>query len=148
MKIVAFDTESTDLKAMMGRLLCASFQEIGSGKECYTFRVKKFDDAKLALACRDALEQYNLVVTWNGKLHDIPLLNARLAKAHERPVHLQWHLDLMWYAGGSSMKIGSRKLVNVQKYLGLGEEKTEISWDVWQRAATGDNEAMEEVVGH
>src|SRR5256885_15997817 len=121
MKIVCFDTESTDLKAMMGRLLCASFQEIDGDAECYTFRVKKFDDAQLARACRDALERYNLVVTWNGKLHDIPLLNARLAKVHDRPVHLQCHLDLMWYAGGSSRRIACRKWDNVQNDRSLVE---------------------------
>jgi hypothetical protein len=54
----------------------------------------------------------------------------------------------MWYAGGSSMRIGSRKLDNVQKYFKLGEEKTPIDWEQWQAVATGDPKAMKAVVAH
>lgn len=155
MKIVFADTESTDLKAMMGRILCASFVTLDG--EPYTFRFdekpwigkNKIDDAKLCVAIRDELEKFNLIVGWNSKLHDIPLLNARLAKAGQRPYHCQnFHLDAMWYAGGSSMKIGSRKLDNVAKFFSLNEQKTDISWDEWQLAGAGDKAAMQTVVHH
>ncbi len=46
------------------------------------------------------------------------------------------------------MRVGSRKLVNVQKFLGLQESKTELNWETWQRAATGNKKAMNEVVTH
>lgn len=154
MKIAFFDTESTDLKAMMGRLLCATVKTIDGSM--VTYRIDEaphkgrsaIDDSKLCVALRDTLEEANLIVGWNSKLHDIPLLNARLAKAGHRPFQPQMHLDLMWYAGGSSMKIGSRKLDNVAKYFELPSQKTPISWDMWQRAASGDKEAMDIVVEH
>ena len=155
MKIVFMDTESTDLKAMMGRILCASFVTLDG--EPYTFRFdekpwigkNKIDDSRLCVAVRDELEKFNLIVGWNSKLHDVPLLNARLAKAGQRPYHCQnFHLDAMWYAGGSSMKIGSRKLDNVSKYFDVDDRKTEISWDQWQLAGAGDKSAMKEVVVH
>ena len=155
MRTVFFDTESTDLKAMMGRILCASFVPLEG--EPYTFRFdekpwkgkNQIDDSKLCIAIRDELEKYNLIVGWNSKLHDIPLLNARLAKAGERPYACpNFHLDAMWYAGGSSMKIGSRKLDNVAKYFSLNSQKTEITWDDWQLAGTGDAEAMKTVIYH
>lgn len=149
------DTESTDLKAMMGRILCASFVTL-DGKP-YTFRADMapwkskdpIDDSRLCVAIRDELEKFNLIVGWNSKLHDIPLLNARLSKVGERPYHCQnFHLDAMWYAGGSSQKIGSRKLDNVAKFYGLNDQKTEITWDDWQRAGAGDVKAMKTVVHH
>lgn len=154
MRVVFWDTESTDLRAMMGRILCASFVTLEG--EPYTFRADRkpwksadpIDDSKLCLAIREELETYNMVVGWNSKLHDVPLLNARLAKYGERRVRPQFHLDLMWYAGGSSMKIGSKKLDNVAKYFCLPSQKTPISWDDWQRAGAGDKKAMEEVVTH
>lgn len=162
MKVLVFDTESTDLKAMMGRILCASFAwmetkdgttEVGVP---FTFRAdqkpwrgkRMIDDSSLCVAVRDQLEQANVIVGWNSKLHDVPLLNARLAKAGQRAFNPHMHLDLMWYAGGSSMKIGSRKLDNVAKYFELPAQKTAISWDEWQSAGAGDREAMDTVVEH
>jgi len=149
------DTESTSLTAIMGRLLCASF--VGLEGEPHTFRLDTppykskdvIDDSRLAVAIRDELEKANLIVGWNSKLHDVPLLNARLSKAGERPYHCQnFHLDAMWYAGGSSQKIGSRKLDNVAKFYGLADQKTELSWETWQRAGAKDKKAMDEVVAH
>jgi hypothetical protein len=54
----------------------------------------------------------------------------------------------MYYAGGTSNRIGSRKLKNVQQFLKLPDEKTEIEWDDWKRAALGDRKAMRTVVQH
>lgn len=158
MRIVAFDLETTNLSALMGRILCASFYPIIEGKKtkAYTFRLddKKYtgrsriDDNKLAVAIRDELEKYNMIIGWNSKLFDAPLLNARLAKVNARPLRAQFHLDLMYYAGGGSMRIGSKKLVNVQKFFGLTESKTDITWDNWNLAAGGDKAALDEVVHH
>jgi DNA polymerase elongation subunit (family B) len=158
MRIVAWDLETSDLKALMGRIFCCSFLPIIDGVESkpYTFHLhegrfkgaSKIDDSRLCTAIRDELEKYNCIVGWNSKLFDLPLLNARLAKHGSRPVRPQFHADMMWYAGGSSMRIGSRKLVNVQKYFKLGEEKTDIDWEVWQAVATGDTKAMKIVVEH
>ena len=142
----------------MGRIFCCSFLPIRDGvvDKPYTFHLQesrlkgssKIDDSKLCIAIRDELERYNLIVGWNSKLFDLPLLNARLAKHGQRPCRVQFHGDMMWYAGGSSMRIGSRKLVNVQKFFKLGEEKTEIDWEDWQKVATGDQKAMKKVVEH
>src|SRR5205085_11769652 len=96
----------------------------------------------------DELETYNMIVGWNSRLFDLPLLNARLAKHGERPCRPQFHVDAMYYAGGGSMRIGSRKLENVQKYFKLGDEKTAIDWEQWQAVATGDATAMKAVVEH
>lgn len=155
MKIVFFDMECTDLKALMGRLLCTSFKPFGG--DPYTFRVDRkpwksidpIDDSRLAVAARDELEKHNLIVGWNSKMFDVPFLNARLAKANERPLQvLNFHADLMWYAGGCSMRIGSKRLENVQKFFNLDQEKTPLDWEEWQRAALGSKAAMQRVVEH
>jgi len=154
-----WDLETTNLSGLMGRILCASFCRVIDEQhptKPYTFRLddpkysgrNQIDDNKLAVAIRDELEKFHLIVGWNSKLFDAPFLNARLAKAGSRPLHPQLHLDLMYYAGGSSMRIGSKKLVNVQKFFNLPEAKTEISWDNWNLAAGGDQDALDEVVNH
>lgn len=158
MKIVAWDLETSDLKALMARIFCCSFMPIVDGVKTkpYTFHLQegrfkgksKIDDSRLCIAIRDELEKYNCIVGWNSKLFDLPLLNARLAKHGQRPCRVQFHADMMWYAGGSSMRIGSRKLDNVQKFFKLGEEKTPIDWECWQAVAAGDLKAMKTVVEH
>lgn len=163
MRIVAFDLETTDLKANFGTILCASFLEIvppgyylhGAGRpKPYTFVVNTSDhlepnpDESIAVRIRENLEAYNCIVSWNGKMFDAPFLNARLLYHHARPVRPQFHLDLMYYAGYSFNRIGSKRLASVQQFLGLEDEKTPLLWDVWKRAARGDEEAMAEVVHH
>ena len=152
---VVFDIETTDLKGLMGRMLCVSFLD-GQTGEVTTFRADeqpwkgrtKIDDKKLAVACRNHLEKYKLIVGHNSKLFDVPFVNARLAKHGERPIHVEWHMDTRWYLNSASMRIGSAKLDNAQKFFDLGEEKTPISWEQWQLAATLDKGAMDEVVVH
>jgi len=164
MRIVAFDIETTDLRANMGTLLCASFQEVvtpgffknhhNTGPSPYSLVLDLKDshdpnpDRDLAVAIRDELYKYNLVLTWNGKMFDRPFLNARLLKHHELPWDPQFHLDLMYYAGYSFNRIGSKRLASVQQFLELENEKTALDWDVWKRAMRGDTAAMKLVVQH
>ena len=158
MRIAAVDLETTDLKAFMGILLCGSFQSIDlTGKQkpvTLSLDLDKNDifnpdpDKALAVALRDKIESYNMIVTWNGKLFDIPFLNSRLMFHGERPVHVQFHLDLMYYMAGSSNRVGSRKLVSAQQFLRIPEQKTVLDWEVWKRAMRGDAVAMKEVVRH
>jgi uncharacterized protein YprB with RNaseH-like and TPR domain len=161
MRTLVFDTESTDLRAIMGRLLCGSFgwvtvDDKGNSKigKPYTDSIETrpgksaIDDGPLAVAIRDELESADIIVGWNSKLHDVPLINARLAKVGERPVRVNLHSDVMWYAAGSSMKIGSRKLDNVSKYFNVDDRKTPLDWETWQLAGTGDSAALASVVEH
>lgn len=159
MRLLFFDTESTDLAASWGRILCASFVE--NNGEPYTFRGDRakykgrniIDDSRLCVAVRDELETADMIVGWNSILHDVALLNARLALAGERPCRLgerhgTTHLDLMWYAGGQSMKIGGRRLDTVAKFFSCDNQKTPLNGETWQLASTGDKTAMASVVEH
>lgn len=155
MKVVFWDLETTDLKALMGRILCCSFVELEG--EPFTFRLDQepwnnpddiVDDSELCFWIRDKLEEYDLIVAHNGRLFDIPMLNARLSKARGRALETHFVMDPRWYLNSASMRIGSAKLENAQKFFGLGESKTPISWDTWQRAAALDHDAMDEVVQH
>ena len=107
-KVLFFDTESTALDGDWGRILCASFLEL-TEEQPYTYRKdlrpcigrNKIDDSKLVVAVRKEIESADIVIGWNSILHDIPLLNARLAAADERPIRLGEkygiaHIDLMY----------------------------------------------------
>lgn len=154
MRVVMWDLETTNLSALMGRILCCSFKPLDG--DVYTFRGdekpwkgrSKVDDSRLAVAIREELEKYDLVVGHNSRLFDHPMLDARLAKAGHRPFRKHFICDTRWYLNSGAMRIGSAKLVNAQKFFGLAEEKTEISWEQWQLASMGDKAAMDEVVHH
>jgi uncharacterized protein YprB with RNaseH-like and TPR domain len=159
MRVVIFDTESTDLAASWGRILCCSFVELDGEPWTYRADEKRFkgktliDDSKLCVAVRDELERADLIVGWNSILHDIPLLNARLAVAGERTCQLgekygTWHLDAMFYSGGQSMKVGGRRLDTVAKFFKAPNQKTPLDGEIWQLAGVGDKDALEKVVEH
>lgn len=170
MKVLFFDTESSDLFAPWGRILCASFAgltenpvSLRGDKPARKSRVPSLgkcmpgrdviDDARLCIAIRDLLEEADIIVSWNGKLHDIPLLNARLQFAGERPVAIKrWpagtHLDAMYYVRGSAMKIGGWKLDRAATFFGVAHQKTSIDGVTWQRAAAGYRKDMDLVVEH
>lgn len=152
MRIGIWDLETTGLTAIMGRILTCSFVGLTDDPVVYRTDVKphkgknKIDDSPLAVAIRDRLERYDLIVGHNIRLFDIPLLNARLAKACERPLRTHFVLDTMWAA--RQMRIGSSKLDNLQKFFQLAEAKTPIRWETWQLAGQGDRAALDEVVEH
>lgn len=153
--LLFFDLETTGLSAIMGRLLCASFCD--SWGQVTTFRADEMgrenaiDDRELAVAIRDYIEANSeILVGWNSKLYDVPMLNARLLRWNERPLRKDlMHLDLMYFARGQFVRIGSSRLKNVQKFIPeVQEEKTEIAWEIWALAGTGDKKAMEYIVKH
>jgi uncharacterized protein YprB with RNaseH-like and TPR domain len=159
LKVLFTDTESTDLSASWGRILCSSFVDLDG--EAYTFRGDKrpykgketIDDSRLVRATRDEWEKADILVTWNGILHDVPLVNARLALADERACNLgekygTHHLDLMYYSGGQSMKVGGRRLDTIAKFFAVENQKTPLDGLAWQRAAAGDKKAMDQIVEH
>jgi len=156
MRVAAFDLETSDLRALFGRILCCGIKPICPDEPAIVIRgdqrpYKERDpisDKALCVGIRNALENYNMVVAWNGRMFDIPFLNARLLKHNERPFRPQFVFDPMYQARGTQLRIGSSKLVNVQKYFGFPNAKTEIDWETWQRAGLGDKRAMEVVAEH
>ena len=158
--LVAFDIEATDLAASWGRVLCCSFC-VWPSMETHTIRMDDYrlvgkdmvDDSRLVAAIRDEIEAADILLGWNSILYDIPMLNARLQFARERPIELKmWpkgnHLDLMYYATGQALRIGGKRLDTVAKFFGLDVQKTPLDGVTWQRAAVGDIGALDMVVEH
>jgi uncharacterized protein YprB with RNaseH-like and TPR domain len=159
LKVVFFDTESNSLEASWGRILCCSFVDLDGKPKTYRGDKRPYkgtdivDDSKLVSAIKSELEQADIIVSWNGILHDIPLLNSRLGLAGIEPIRIgekfgNFHLDLMYYVRGASHKIGGSKLDTAAKFFRVENEKTPLDGRLWQLAAAGDSKAMNEIVGH
>lgn len=151
-----FDIETTDLKAMMGRILCWSIADNWghiTHARIYDFPQDSIiDDRGVCIALRDELEKYDHIVGHNSKMFDISMLNARLMRWGERPCLDRVHMDTMWKAraGSYGLRVGSSKLVNVDKFFNRGDvtRKTEIEWDIWALAQAGDKQAMDYIQEH
>src|SRR3989304_436934 len=89
MKFAIVDLESTSLKADQGFILCGGVRPLGGpstviGIHQTGFGAGRFNiDRKLVVALRDEIDQYDGIVTWNGIMFDVPLLNDRLTIAGE-----------------------------------------------------------------
>jgi len=106
------------------------------------------DDKELVHNIASALSDYDIWVTWNGKLFDVPVLNGRLRYHGLQPLPLTKHIDAMYYATGSSMRIGRRSLQSVSEYFDVPNRKTPLSVRIWDRAMSGDEEAYELIADH
>lgn len=157
LKIVAFDLECTSLKPNIGRILCASFLSLGG--EPYTFsgidrpykKADVYDDSRLALAIRDELEKFDIIIGHNGKMFDTKFLNTRLMRVGLRTKKAQVQIDTMW--SWRSKSSGWSGLDAIQKFmLPDGAHKTDIQWEMWMRALgwskTLRDEAMASITEH
>ena len=154
LRMVYYDLETTNLGAIMGRLLCASFCDpwgtVTTRRHTDFPQSSPLDDSGLAEWVRDELERYDINVGWNNFQFDQSFLNARLLRWGKRPVSDRMSIDPMYKAryGRYGARIGSSKLDNVSKFFRTSESKTVVDWDIWQLASMGDDKAMDYVVEH
>ena len=153
-RIAFFDIETTGLKAHVGRMLWGSIAD--SWGNVTNFSLKDYpgktliDDSVLVDAYARELEKYDGEwVSWNGKLFDVPFMNARLLKGG-KPVLRgdRVHVDLMYYSKGSSARIGTSRLAGVQEFFNTGNSKTPLDFDTWNLAMAGDLNALDKVGEH
>lgn len=120
--VVYLDTETTGLAGGTGT--CAFLIGIGAA-EGSGFRVRQlflrdFTEEKAALdALAEALEPYELLVTYNGKTFDIPLLETRYTLARMKsPFTRMVHLDLLHPARRLwKLRLESCQLKNLEREL-------------------------------
>lgn len=149
------DLETTNLKGNFGRILCASVADNFGNVRTFRLddpafaRKKRRDDSALAVALKEYLEQFDILVGWNSKMFDIPYLNTRLLIANEPPMRMDiMHIDPMYKAGKGSLTLHSRRLDAVAKTFRLPVQKTGLDPEIWNDAADGETEAMDYVVEH
>jgi len=106
------------------------------------------DDKEIVRNIRDALMKYDIWVTWNGKLFDVPVLNGRLIFHGLEPLGPKMHIDLMYKATGGSVRIGRRSLQSVSEYFDVPNRKTPLSVRIWDRAMAGDAQAYSLIAEH
>lgn len=170
MRIAFTDGEMSNLDANFGQLLCACIVEYKAPRpgsplsatnppwtNMRTFALtnysdKRWDDRGLAKDWRNALEDYDIIVTWNGIKFDIPFLNTRLlARWHERELRSPRHKDLM-YTARFKLRMNNATLDNVAQTLGIGSKygvaKTPMRPAQWTMAMGGHRPSYNYILRH
>jgi uncharacterized protein YprB with RNaseH-like and TPR domain len=106
------------------------------------------DDKELVNTYARALEEYDILVSWNGKLFDVPVLGGRLAFHGLPPLNLKMHSDAMYYATGQFARIGRKSLQSVSEYFEVQNQKTPLRVRQWDGAMAGKPEEYEKIVTH
>jgi uncharacterized protein YprB with RNaseH-like and TPR domain len=127
-KLVYLDTETTGLAGGTGTLafLIGIGAVAGSQFVIRQFFLRDYPEEKAALvALAEALQEFQGVVTFNGKTFDIPLLETRYALARlKSPFSRLVHLDALYPARRLwRLRLESCKLTDLESaVLGIGRE--------------------------
>jgi uncharacterized protein YprB with RNaseH-like and TPR domain len=155
--IFAFtDGEMSNLSADFGQLLCACVVEYAAdrptGVNLRTFALgdydkRRWDDRSLAVAWRDALEEYDVIVTWNGIRFDLPFLNTRLRRWGLRELRSPKHRDLMFTAR-YKLRLSNAKMDTVAQFLKCKVHKTPMQPEQWTMAMGGHHPSYRYIIRH
>ena len=160
MRIAFTDGEMSNLNADFGQLLCACIVEYQPGARPWKnlrifglddYTGKRWVDRGLARNWRDALQDYDVVVTWNGLKFDVPFLNTRLQRWGLKEIILSKHKDLM-YTARFKMRLHSASLESVSSHLRIhdkyGIAKTKMDPERWTMALGGHRPSYRYIIQH
>lgn len=98
------------------------------------------------------LEQYHIVITWNGKSFDMPFLISRAIKHDLKAEALLsvYHIDMAEFVR-NNLKLSRTDLFHVSKFLGIKKDVTTLGQDVpslYVKAIKGDKAAIRVIKNH
>jgi len=150
-KIVILDIETTSLEADAGTLVSAGLMSVdGRGEYLEARRTSEEKSVLVKLAKR--LENYDVMVTWNGRGFDIPFLTTRFMKhgLDPRPLLRKSHIDLADVVKGR-LRLTFTYLDHVCDFFEINRNKGPMGLDVphlYVRALEGDRKAAASIREH
>ena len=147
MRISTFDIESTALDASYGRILCACFK-FDDEKKPRSYSAPRLDDEITVLGgIRVSWDECDVVVTWNGKLFDVPMVNARLMY-YRMPIldPKKMHVDLLYQS--KKLRFRGNRMDFVSKDLRTKTRKFDVPAEDWVKAADGQEASLMRIVKH
>ena len=150
-KIVILDIETTSLEADAGVLVGSGLMsEAGRGE--YLEARRTSEEKSLLSKLSKRLENYDIMVTWNGRSFDIPFLTTRLMKygLDPRPLVRKPHIDLADVVK-SRLRLTFTYLDHVCDFFEIDRKKGPMGLDVphlYVRALEGDRKALFSIREH
>lgn len=150
-KIVILDIESTSLEADAGVLISAGLIS-DAGRPEYLEAKKTNEEKPLLSKLVKRLENYDVLVTWNGRSFDLPFLTTRLMKhgLDPTPILRKSHIDLADTVK-SRLRLTFTYLDHVCDFFEISRRKGPMGLDVphlYVRALEGDRKALTAIREH
>ncbi|HEY4106522.1 MAG TPA: ribonuclease H-like domain-containing protein [Polyangiaceae bacterium] len=153
-----FDTETTGLGGGAGVLaflvgLCWFDRELRLHSEQFLLRSPS-EELPLLEALAERVESADLLVSYNGKAFDLPLLNGRMVMNRRAKLPARAHLDLLHVARRlHKARLGPCRLISLESdVLGFERGPDIAGVDIAPRYAhflrSGDDSALEQVIEH
>lgn len=155
------DIETTGLTGEFGYCLCAVIKDANSG-EYDVFRLDKTDqynkdrgllttwrriDIDLLRQFSEKMQEYKILVHYNGRNFDIKMLNTRLLKNRLPVIPPVMQLDIYQLAK-HKMRLRIKSLDSLAEFLDIGDKEKGHNWEYWQMAANGQQAGFDYVVEH
>lgn len=152
-RIMIFDTESSDLYATWGSLLCFTWMD-ATEKKSHIIRISDYplfktdptNDRELVKDIKRIMDGQDMWFGWFSTKHDVPLINSRLIYHGLQPLAEMAHVD-GWRVAKDNLRLPSNGLAMVSMFLGL-PQKTPIKPNIWKRARAGHLPSLRYVYTH
>lgn len=139
-KVCYFDIEAGGLTADYGSVLTVSILP-HLDKKPVSFTVQQAGrDRKVVREACDYLSEFNIWVSYYGKMYDVPMLQTRLLRHNLPRLEKRHHLDMYFLL--RSLKTGRRSQAHFLRWLELDEQKMGVSPETWNLIQTGDAEGI------
>lgn len=156
MNILAYDIEASSLSADFGIILTFGSKTVGKGKPV-VLNILDYTDSSGDLLkaekrlLKDITETMLSADVWLGHYaiyYDLPFINTRLLY-HGLPVLPPNFAQIdTWRISRNRLKLRNNRLVTIQQFLHLKDEKNAIKPEQWLRALGGHKASMDYIVEH
>jgi DNA polymerase III epsilon subunit-like protein len=156
MKLLAWDLETSDLKANRGHILCAAAKWVGED-DVYSWCINRIEgygttpksymnDAEIVKDLVEMMDTSDATLAHYGQRFDLRFLTTR-AMHHGLAIPAPVKLIDTWKYSRDHLALHSNRMEAIAKFLGTDNQKYHLSLDEWKLAEHGDAKvlkAMEE----
>lgn len=156
-KLLVFDIETTSLEANRGHILCAAAKWVGKPQK-FVWRIddnpkygdtptSMSDDSAIVRSLVELAREADAVIAYYGGYgkFDVPYVNTRALANGLEPLPELTVID-PFETSKRVLKLSRNSMGTVAFALGLQKQKTQVPWEIWQRAQYGDKKALDIIV--
>lgn len=154
MKLLTFDIEASSLSADFGIVLCVGFKWVG-GKKAEVLSIRDYDESdpiraeKLLLKdVRKRLMEADCWIAHFGRWYDTVFINTRLLYHRLPTLPPNFPLIDTWKTSKNYLKLRNNRLITIQNFLHLKNEKDAIQPEQWIRAMSGHEPSLKYIENH
>jgi len=152
-RVGVFDIETTGLKANWSHLLCWCLRDQNNGiiREDLITRTeaRDKDDKRIVQSAVNEIMRFDRTMGWYSSRFDMPYVRSRAIYHNiEFPGYKEHNHTDLYYIARSKLALHSNRLGSVCQFFGITAKNHPMTPDLWQRAGSGNEEALKEILIH